>query len=630
MMLLSRIWYMVLAVVGVLAVAVVTLAVGQYNRRNQVAMTENLAADAQVVRWALQIDARRRLDAMLVGSVDKGVQDALVAASDKDKIPSKAKDDCKKALQGVLEKLPAEYKPDAIFAVDRDGRLVAQVGYDAAARFEDFELGGYPAVNDALHGYLRDDTWVWGNQVYRVVARPVEYDVTQPPAGAVVALRAVDRKFAQDLAKLTRTNLVFYVKGNAVASAANDAADDSILDRVTPELAKLGEDKTYAEKGRSEVHAIDDTTGALFTRMEGDAWEIGAGVGVARTRANMPGPMGFISGADDKDKAQLFKTGPLVTMVTIFLLGILGIVLTIMEHSRPLKGFAVQVARLKKGEVDLLELPKIGGGYRDIAADLNAGIERVAEKGGGAPRKAADLESILGPVPAQPAMSAFAFPLAGGGDAALEPPKPPPPGPPKPPLPKAPTSQPNLPGPVLSPNAPTGPSGTVPELQRPVTSPTVVQPAQKPAPGLQQPATTPMPIATKAAAAAPAAAAPASAAAPTPAASAAAAASGGFGPGEEEDEATMVAAVPKEVLAQATGASPAGDEAAEWMAVYEEFLKVKKQCGEPTEGLTFEKFQLTLKKNRDALVQRHNCKRVKFTVYVKEGRASLKATPVKE
>jgi hypothetical protein len=66
------------------------------------------------------------------------------------------------------------------------------------------------------------------------------------------------------------------------------------------------------------------------------------------------------------------------------------------------------------------------------------------------------------------------------------------------------------------------------------------------------------------------------------------------------------------------------------MGVYDEFLRVKKQCDEPTEGLSFEKFQNTLRKNRDALVQRHNCKRVRFSVYVKDGRASLKATPVKE
>ena len=66
------------------------------------------------------------------------------------------------------------------------------------------------------------------------------------------------------------------------------------------------------------------------------------------------------------------------------------------------------------------------------------------------------------------------------------------------------------------------------------------------------------------------------------------------------------------------------------MSVYEDFIRTKKQCGEPTDGLTFEKFQYTLKKNRDALMARHGCKRVRFSVYVKEGRASLKATPVKE
>ena len=101
--------------------------------------------------------------------------------------------------------------------------------------------------------------------------------------------------------------------------------------------------------------------------------------------------------------------------------------------------------------------------------------------------------------------------------------------------------------------------------------------------------------------------------------------------GEDEEEATMVASIPQDVMARATGQSTGlSAEEAEWPTVYEEFVKTKKQCNEPTEGLTFEKFRQTLKKNRDALVQRHGCKRVKFTVYVKDGRASLKATPVKD
>jgi hypothetical protein len=89
----------------------------------------------------------------------------------------------------------------------------------------------------------------------------------------------------------------------------------------------------------------------------------------------------------------------------------------------------------------------------------------------------------------------------------------------------------------------------------------------------------------------------------------------------------MVGQVSPEVLA---AEKHGGHENAEWHAVYEDFIRVKKECGESVDGLTFEKFQGTLRKNRDALVSKHNCKRVKFSVYVKEGRASLKATPVRD
>lgn len=100
---------------------------------------------------------------------------------------------------------------------------------------------------------------------------------------------------------------------------------------------------------------------------------------------------------------------------------------------------------------------------------------------------------------------------------------------------------------------------------------------------------------------------------------------------KEEDEETMVGKPSADLINVASGAHPAiHDPAAEWQAVYEDFIRTKRNCGEPTDGLTFEKFQQTLKKNRDALIQRHGCKRVKFSVYVKEGRASLKATPVRD
>jgi hypothetical protein len=74
-------------------------------------------------------------------------------------------------------------------------------------------------------------------------------------------------------------------------------------------------------------------------------------------------------------------------------------------------------------------------------------------------------------------------------------------------------------------------------------------------------------------------------------------------------------------------AVPAGEEA-EYRAVFQDYLDTRQRCGEPTDGVTYEKFVQKLQANREQLVQRYACKRVKFQVYVKDGRAALKATPL--
>ena len=176
-------------------------------------MAEELASDSQTVNWSLQIDARRRLDLLLIGSVDPGLRAALAATVAHDDIPPKAREDAQKALSGINDKLKEykkEYRPDALFAVDREGRVVAQLGFGAATTFKDFELGGYPAVFDALHGFLRDDTWVLGGKIYRVSARPVEDAADQAPLGAIVGLKAVESEFVQELARRTRASIVFF------------------------------------------------------------------------------------------------------------------------------------------------------------------------------------------------------------------------------------------------------------------------------------------------------------------------------------------------------------------------------------------------------------------------------------
>src|SRR5262249_294348 len=83
------------------------------------------------------------------------------------------------------------------------------------------------------------------------------------------------------------------------------------------------------------------------------------------------------------------------------------------------------------------------------------------------------------------------------------------------------------------------------------------------------------------------------------------------------------------IPAFAGGAAAEGpfDEMADWKRVYEEYREVRRRCGEPVDSLTFDKFKATLERNKAALVERHNCTRVKFTVYEKDGKAALKASP---
>jgi hypothetical protein len=323
-------------------------------------------------------------------------------------------------------------------------------------------------------------------------------------------------------------------------------------------------------------------------------WALGGGFAVMRGRTVLSGPMSFLSTADDKDKANV----PWALLAGIVLLAsLIGIGFTLLEHSAPLRELIMQAGRLRAGMMETLQVARFRGGYRLAAQGINEGIERAIEKSGGITRKPADLESILGPTPAQPAMSAFSFPLVGAEVANQAPASVP-----------MPPRQVTVAGPqpaAFAP-APSFAQGTAAAPDSPLPSPKTQQPLPLPArpaaqgsPFSHLPAMhgfTPM---------------------------------SGIAPSDDED-ATMVGAVPAELMAQATGEGRQSDETTEWLSVYDDFVRTKRQCGETVDGLTFEKFSSKLRSNRDTLVERHGCKRVKFSVYVKDGRASLKATPVKD
>jgi len=64
--------------------------------------------------------------------------------------------------------------------------------------------------------------------------------------------------------------------------------------------------------------------------------------------------------------------------------------------------------------------------------------------------------------------------------------------------------------------------------------------------------------------------------------------------------------------------------------IFEEFVSTKQACGENVDGFTYEKFARKLRKNTADLMKRPGTKDVQFSVYVKDGKAALKAKVVKE
>ena len=87
----------------------------------------------------------------------------------------------------------------------------------------------------------------------------------------------------------------------------------------------------------------------------------------------------------------------------------------------------------------------------------------------------------------------------------------------------------------------------------------------------------------------------------------------------------MVAAVPAEVMAQASGSVV--DENAEWATVYKEFIRTKKQCGEPTDGISFDSLSKRIRAQVPELMQKHKARNIEFKVVIKGGKAILKAIP---
>ena len=583
-MIASRFWVGLLGL-SLSAVALVAyLAVSMHDRLGVRLAAEGLSADSRIVSWYLKNSAREAAAQLIRFAGNDSVAKALSSANRADRaedIDAGMRRQLKSTLAKIAQELPKDEAFDAVFAVSQSGDVVASIGFDQANDPE-FELGGYPVVADALHGYVRDDTLVL-DRVYRIAARPVEFELGQLPAGAIVGARVVDDRFAAELSERTGAAVAFYAGGRRVALGAPSTFDRSGLDQVVTDLPSLDKDADYRDKGRTDVHPFPDGLAVVYARLPGEAWRLGAGYAVARQAPRVQGIRGVLKQADAKDKEALNTA--LLLAIALAAIGI-GMGLMFIEYNLPLGAFKKQIKALSSGSISQLTVDRMRGPFRQLALDLNLALDRAPRSAiGDDGAVAVGFDQIFGDAaPASsPPMAAFGVP----GSA-----------------------------PPASAAAPVQPASAQ------VASPQYGQLAAAGG-GFDFGA----PTASQASAAARGAIPPRRArGAEQPLVQ-------GTFPGTGQAGVALAPSPPEVATLHGTGdegTNGSTELEPEWTQVYHDFVKLKQDCGEAVEGFTFERFTQTLFKTRDKLMKEHGVQRVHFSAYVKQGHAALKAKPVRD
>jgi hypothetical protein len=541
-MLLSRFWYFVLALAAAFAVGAALLSQAVVNNRSDANLEESLLRDRVVLEAMLRLEARARLDRIGFITVDGTLASLLRQArgvSD-DKKLRELNGQARTALHGHVSRMveaagatdaekKSELEPDIAFALDADGRILAQLG-PMEVNPPGASLATFPLARRALQGYVRDDVWVYDRRVYRMAGRPViaggDY------VGAILHGYRFDKGIAQKLAKnLGNATVVFFQGSNVLTShVAADAKGGTVPQAA--EVVTAAPKDFAAQKG---LVALPSGGRAIYAPIAGDAALQGVGYAIARPRFALTRPDEvFASVSQDDVNALPFPIlGGGVVVGTL-----LGLLFMYLERDRHMKALTQKTAEIASGDRDRLIVTEWRGAYRKLADQINLAIDKWVEKAAEAApslRRKADLQEILGHTPEASATPFFGF--ASDAEPAS--------------------------GSIAKPPAPLPPAAApVPPPKAPVM----------PAPNVM----------------------------PPPA-----------------------------VRSQVTAPAPLPPAAAHWREVYQQYITTRKQCGEPIDNLTFEKFGVTLKKTRDQLVEKHGAAQVRFSVQIKEGKAALKAQPVK-
>ncbi len=619
----SKLWLLLVTLVAGLAVAVLILLPTVMTRDLEHETGARLERAQHAASLLLKVNARKWMDTSAQVATDPVLVEALEQAT-------RGPADLAlvhKTVQDRLRTFNDKIKVDLLTATDAKGRVIARVGVDETVYKDGIE--GYPLVADALRGLRGDDTWSQDGKLYRVAASPVI--ARDRYVGSLVLGQEVGGQLAQSMKQVLDIDVAFLLRGRVLAASSQLGALGrlpGLVDQQAPELARAGRSAPLTVDGGDRQYLV------VLAPFVGEA----AGHKAAYALL-VPRPGGFSPAALLPQLASVLDPKALpwrqlapVGGAMVFAL-LLGFVLLRVQAERPLKRLQRDAQALARGEVQRLDDDKHPGTLGAVARAVNTTLDRLGATVRTPSRHGLDAQP---PLPGPSLLSGSGpKPATGTGKT----PTPVTPLPPHAPPPKA----------TLDLRGDRPSSRELNAYVPPEQDPSLEPPGAKPPPPPPVHDTVDhLPVADgpdmiDAPAMLPKMASPNETGPTTIRAPGAGQQNENFGddePTQASGKATQMrdlvtsqhathAPPPIPAAQPAPTASP--EEAAlegELSQVYHDFIETKQRLGESIDGVSLEKFLVKLKANRAQLMSRYACRTVKFQVYVKDGKAALKATPV--
>jgi hypothetical protein len=428
-------------------------------------------------------------------------------------------------------------------------------------------LAGIEVVADALRGYLSDDVWGANNRLRRVGAAPVLSKTHDRIVGALIVAVETGKRLAEVWKRNLDVEVAIVLRKTVLSSTLPEA----LLTELPAVIAEsAGEIAKHKRTHARPVYMGNERFLMVAAPFVGEAGAQNAYYVLLTKKSPESDPWALLSSTSSDDlRWGKFPWLPLGAGI----LGIIavGLILQRREVDGPLKQLRSEVHRMAKQELYKLDDTKYGGKLGGIARDINATVEHFTHAP--LPKSETAKKDISAILDAKAAASAEgrSFDVSQG-----------PPSPPKAAVPPPAAMAASLFG--------------VPKAAPPVAG------GAPPPP----PSTTPPPYAVPSPSLAP------------------------LVPSAPSRPAGLPPAPTPSAARPSSTREPDAADFTHFRQVFDEYVELRQKCGESIAGLSMDKFTAKLVSNREQLVAKHGCRTARFTVYEKDGKAAIRAMPVKD